>query len=207
MTGESNRADELLDAALEEFIENGYAETGVREITSRVGVSHGTLYNYFDSRRHLLSVLLDREYARFTKVLDDGGASMVRPCTGESLRETMNIVTAKLIRVAHDRPMTLSFMLIDAPGVDRKLLREATDHFRRAGVLASTIMSAAVEDGVADPELDIEYAGQVWVSYIMSVVGPVVISGRELDDVETTSEIVVDLLLNGSPNGVDSLRG
>ena len=47
--GKQSRREELLDAALAECVENGYAATGVKEITARAAVSHGTFYNYFDN--------------------------------------------------------------------------------------------------------------------------------------------------------------
>ena len=52
------RRDGLLDAALEVFLERGYAGASVREIAHRAGVTEGLIYHYFSSKRELLLVLL-----------------------------------------------------------------------------------------------------------------------------------------------------
>ena len=43
------RPDEVLDAALDLFIEKGFAETRVEDIAKRAGLSKGAVYLYFPS--------------------------------------------------------------------------------------------------------------------------------------------------------------
>ncbi len=47
------RPSELLDAALELFVEKGFAATHVEEIAKLAGVSKGTLFLYFTSKEEL----------------------------------------------------------------------------------------------------------------------------------------------------------
>ena len=54
------RKDEVLDAALELFIQNGYAATRVEDIATRAGISKGTVYLYFASKEALMEGLIDR---------------------------------------------------------------------------------------------------------------------------------------------------
>jgi len=48
-----DRPQELLGAALELFVERGYAATRLEDVAARAGVSKGTLYLYFDSKESL----------------------------------------------------------------------------------------------------------------------------------------------------------
>ena len=48
------RPQELLDAALELFVERGFAATRSEDVAMRAGVSKGTLYLYFSSKEDLL---------------------------------------------------------------------------------------------------------------------------------------------------------
>jgi len=48
------RPQELLDAALDLFVEKGFAATRSEEVASRAGVSKGTLYLYYPSKEDLL---------------------------------------------------------------------------------------------------------------------------------------------------------
>ncbi|HEY9398086.1 MAG TPA: helix-turn-helix domain-containing protein, partial [Burkholderiales bacterium] len=45
-----SRPQELAAAALELFVERGFAATRLEDIAARAGVSKGTLYLYFDSK-------------------------------------------------------------------------------------------------------------------------------------------------------------
>lgn len=52
------RPGELLDAALDLFVERGYAATKVEDVASRAGVSKGTLFLYFLSKEELLKAVV-----------------------------------------------------------------------------------------------------------------------------------------------------
>lgn len=52
------RPQELLDAALELFIEKGFAATRSEEVAARAGVSKGTLYLYFPSKEELFKAVV-----------------------------------------------------------------------------------------------------------------------------------------------------
>ena len=62
------RPGELLDAALELFVEKGYAATRVEEVAQRAGVSKGTLFLYFSSKQELFkAVVRENISGRFTE--------------------------------------------------------------------------------------------------------------------------------------------
>ena len=52
------RPQELTAAALELFVEKGFAATRLDEIAARAGVSKGTLYLYFDSKEELFKAVI-----------------------------------------------------------------------------------------------------------------------------------------------------
>lgn len=52
------RPQELLDAALELFVEKGFAATRSEEVAIRAGVSKGTLYLYFPSKEDLFKAVV-----------------------------------------------------------------------------------------------------------------------------------------------------
>jgi AcrR family transcriptional regulator len=54
------RPDEVLDAALELFIEKGFAATRVEDIARRAGLSKGAVYLYFPSKEAVLEGLVRR---------------------------------------------------------------------------------------------------------------------------------------------------
>jgi len=52
------RPQELLDAALDLFVEKGFAATRSEEVAARAGVSKGTLYLYYPSKEELLKEVI-----------------------------------------------------------------------------------------------------------------------------------------------------
>jgi TetR/AcrR family transcriptional regulator len=52
------RPSELLDAALELFVEKGFAATRAEEVAQRAGVSKGTLYLYYPSKEELFKAVI-----------------------------------------------------------------------------------------------------------------------------------------------------
>jgi AcrR family transcriptional regulator len=52
------RPQELLDAALELFVEKGFAATRSEEVAHRAGVSKGTLYLYYPSKEELFKAVV-----------------------------------------------------------------------------------------------------------------------------------------------------
>ncbi len=52
------RPGELLDAALDLFVEKGFAATRVEEVAARAGVSKGTLFLYFPSKEELFKAVV-----------------------------------------------------------------------------------------------------------------------------------------------------
>lgn len=53
-----SRPSELVAAALDLFVERGYAATRLDEVAARAGVSKGTLYLYFDSKEDLFKAVV-----------------------------------------------------------------------------------------------------------------------------------------------------
>ena len=74
------RPQELLDAALDLFVEKGFAATRSEEVALRAGVSKGTLYLYYPSKEELLKEVIRHHMVnRITE-----GASIVSEFEGST---------------------------------------------------------------------------------------------------------------------------
>lgn len=66
------RPGELLEAALDLFVEKGFAATRVDEVAARAGVSKGTLFLYFPSKEELFKAVVRENIAgRFAEWNDE----------------------------------------------------------------------------------------------------------------------------------------
>jgi AcrR family transcriptional regulator len=78
------RPQELLDAALELFVEKGFAATRSEEVAARAGVSKGTLYLYFPSKEELFKAVVRQRLSAFI-------------AEGQQLADTFEGSTAELM--------------------------------------------------------------------------------------------------------------
>ncbi|WP_053220300.1 TetR/AcrR family transcriptional regulator [Virgibacillus senegalensis] len=56
----NNRKKQVVDSALQLFIEKGIEQTSLQDILKRAGISKGTFYNYFTSKNECVLVILER---------------------------------------------------------------------------------------------------------------------------------------------------
>jgi TetR/AcrR family transcriptional regulator len=101
------RPAELLEAALDLFVEKGFTATRAEEVAARAGVSKGTLFRYFPSKEQLLNAVVRENIASHFAVWNDelkgfeGSASeLIRSCFRvwwERIGKTRSAGVTKLI--------------------------------------------------------------------------------------------------------------
>jgi AcrR family transcriptional regulator len=157
------RPGELLDAALDLFVEKGFAATRSEEVAARAGVSKGTLFLYFPSKEELFkAVIRENLSGRFAEwneefeTFDGSTADMVRYCMRvwwERIGATRaSGITKLIISEARNFPDIAAFY-------QQEVIRPGTDLVRRI-----------LQRGVARGEfrdIDVEYT-------VFSIVAPMI---------------------------------
>ncbi len=157
------RPGELLDAALDLFVEKGFAATRAEEVAARAGVSKGTLFLYFPSKEELFkAVVRDNISGRFAQwegeflAFEGSTADMVRYCMRvwwERLGATRASGITKLIMSeARNFPEIAAFY-------QQEVIRPANELIRR-------ILQRGVDRGEFRA-LDIDYA-------VFSIIAPMI---------------------------------
>jgi AcrR family transcriptional regulator len=101
------RPSELLDAALELFVEKGFAATRSEEVAARAGVSKGTLYLYFPSKEELLKAVI-----RHTLMADIArGAERIAQEDGPTGQLLVELMTDWWVTV-YESPSSAIFKLV-----------------------------------------------------------------------------------------------
>ncbi|MFQ6677513.1 MAG: TetR/AcrR family transcriptional regulator [Fidelibacterota bacterium] len=54
---------QIIRAALDQFIQNGYRDTSIQMIAVSAGISKGLVYNYFDSKEAILKAVLENSFS------------------------------------------------------------------------------------------------------------------------------------------------
>ena len=101
---ESEKAEAILGAALELFVERGFHGTSVPSVAERAGVAAGTIYHYFASKEALVNAL----YKRWKAVI---GQQVVEAFPASApMREQFRSVWTRMAEFAVAHPKELAFL-------------------------------------------------------------------------------------------------
>jgi AcrR family transcriptional regulator len=189
------RRIQLLDAALETFVDRGYSHVGVAEIVNRIGCSHGTFYNYFDNKRDALDAVLSRELAELVAVAE---LHRPRPRTKDEFVVGLGELVGRLLEYANDRPHVLTFLAMEAPGIDAAAMETLAGSYAQLGHLCGQYLRHGIEDGYLRDDLDIEVAGEAVLSCLMGAVLPIILDNSVMVDIDTTAATVVEFVCYGT---------
>jgi AcrR family transcriptional regulator len=101
------RPQELLDAALQLFVERGFAATRMEEVAALAGVSKGTLYLYYASKEDLLKAVIRERLSHEI----EAGAAIVAGHDGTNADLLRELFVHWWLRV-YDSPASGVFKLI-----------------------------------------------------------------------------------------------
>ncbi len=192
------RPGELLDAALDLFVEKGFAATRSEEVAARAGVSKGTLFLYFPSKEELFKAVVREnisgrfsEWVREFEEFEGTTPEMVRYCLRvwwERLGATRaSGITKLMISEARNFPELAAFY-------QQEVIRPANELIKR-------ILERGVARGEFRP-MDIEYttfslvAPMVFLIMMKHSLGACVPQEMPLDPLRYV-EAQLDTLLNG----------
>ena len=73
------REQQMLDAAVEVFSENGYHDASMDAIAATAGISKPMIYLYYGSKDELFAACINREGLRFVEAITPAGDPTLRP--------------------------------------------------------------------------------------------------------------------------------
>jgi AcrR family transcriptional regulator len=146
--GRSERRQQILTAARDEFAKRGYHQTTIDDIVATAGVARGTFYLYFEDKRAVFSDLIDRFAAQLAMTI-------VRITTDDPTDDVATQVRENIRRIIGtclgDRAMT-KILFSDAVGVDPAFDRKLMNFYdSMVGLLTESLRDgqtlAVVSDG------------------------------------------------------------
>jgi AcrR family transcriptional regulator len=157
------RPDEVLDAALDLFIENGFAATRVDDIARRAGLSKGAVYLYFPSKVAIMEGLVRRAIVPITV---SAGEALSR-FAGDP-RDALTMLFGMLQQRLRDpRVLAIPKLMLREVGAFPELAAMYRREVLERGMpILAAVVRRGVDSGVfrpVDPELAVR-----------SVLGPVV---------------------------------
>ncbi|WP_170560806.1 TetR/AcrR family transcriptional regulator [Ruegeria atlantica] len=191
-TPNASKHAQIIEAAVVEFQEKGFAAASMDRISAQAEVSKRTLYKYFESKENLFRSIVLELSNRFAAVRD------VRYEKGRDIREQLTDLAW-----AEGRVLMLPEVMAMARMVISETLRNPDLAAAAQGKLDKTaIFIEMLKDAAEDGQLRIEnpeQAGQEFIGLIKSrAFWPMVFTGNVLNEAEMTATIEssVDMILS-----------
>jgi AcrR family transcriptional regulator len=192
------RPGELLDAALELFVEKGFAATRAEEVAARAGVSKGTLFLYFPSKEELFkAVVRENISGRFAEwneefeTFEGSTADMVRYCMNiwwERIGATRaSGITKLIISEARNFPDIAAFYTKEVIEPGTQLMRRILQRGADSGEFHIADLDYAVYSIISP---------MIWLIMMKHSLGACVPMDQPLDP-KRYLQSQVDILLNG----------
>jgi len=160
------RPGEIVAAALEVFVERGFAATNLADVARRAGVTKGTVYLYFESKEVLFKAVV-RE--TIVPVIAKG-EELARSFTG-SARELLERLVREYWRLVGETALA---------GIPKLMLAEAATfpeltrfYYEEVVTRGHRLMAGVIERGIANGEfrpVDVALAAKLAMSPLMHAV-------------------------------------
>jgi AcrR family transcriptional regulator len=189
------RPDEILEAALQEFVERGFEAARMEDIARRAGLSKAGVYLYFESKDALLKALIEsRMTPLIQEALSSGMANaadpkmalkMIATVIATRLRDPKNFAVPKLV-------ISLSARF---PEIADFYRTHVVEHARRA---LESLMTAGIAQGVFR-KVDPKAAARAFIGPILfEALWAHILRGESaLDDPAVLASTHLDILLEG----------
>ncbi|WP_170770365.1 TetR/AcrR family transcriptional regulator [Ruegeria lacuscaerulensis] len=174
---------QIIEAAVAEFQEKGFAAASMDRVSARAEVSKRTLYKYFESKENLFRSIVVELSNRFAGVLD------IRYEKGRDIREQLTELAWAEGRILMlPEVMAMSRMVISEVLRSPELAAAAQGKLDKTSVFIRMLRDAS-EDGqlqIDDPDA----AGQEFIGLIKArAFWPMVFTGSVLSEAEMTDTI------------------
>ena len=196
------RPSELIAAALDLFVDRGFAATRLDDVAARTGVSKGTLYLYFESKEALFKAVIEDAIVPLLAAAEDEIASY----QGDSVDLLRRLLFGWWEQIGATRLAGVPKLLI----AEARNFPEVAQYYHdaviaRARGLLRTLLQRGIERGEFRP-LDLETAIDVIYAPLMMLVvwrSSLCFCAKETDPA-TYLKTHFDLLVQGlcQPNGL-----
>lgn len=182
--------------ALEVFVEQGYQATSVSDLTTRLGVSHGTFYRYFDGKRDILDEVVDAGVEQFMAAtgLDEIPGDIV---SVDDLLAQVRALAERVLELVEAEPELARLIVLEATSVDEEMTLRLMGLMDLFAGLAAPYFERAAAAGVLRPGVEADVVGDALVGMLLP--GLVLAFRGELDDAARDRQIeaLVALIRDG----------
>jgi AcrR family transcriptional regulator len=178
----------ILKTAEEVFIANGYFDTSIDEIASRVGIGKGTVYLHFPSKEDLVVAILTRDMQAFLQAVDDAVSASSSLTASEKLKSILHFMYTGF----YSKRARLLSSIYHSPDLQRFFMQKKESMRELWSQLAARIR-AVLEEGKATGEFDKDIPTSVMLNAFFCLQSPrtyeVLVVGEQMSPEELVKHL------------------
>ncbi len=191
----AERPGEILDAAFEEFVRNGYAATRLEDVAKLAGVTKGTIYFYFETKERVFDEMIRHVSRPVFAELN----SFVTTLEGPFRARLRALIGFLYGRVARDRVSreTLRFLIAEGGRFPDLVERQYQEFMEPFVERLREVVEAGIAAGEFRATLAINFPEVIFSPAILLDVWWLLFDERRKIDIDAFVDAHFDLLMNG----------
>lgn len=178
----------ILDAAREQFVNQGYRDVSMRGIAKQLGYSPGSLYYHFREKDDLFSAMTVEDFHRLDSLLEEVVSTSPNPG-----RERLELIFLSFIRFGLENKRSFELMfLIQEPGLESYTSQAKMASYEKFFNAVKESLQVINADRTEDVHL-------IWVLFLSlhGFVSFYIQSPQTYEDIAKLADVHVQLLLRG----------
>lgn len=188
----AQRVGDIEAAAREVFSRCGYAGASIEEIAAEAGVAEGTIYKFFDSKRHLVLHVIERWYDEMLAQLEQG----LRGISGT--RNKIRFIVWHHLSSLQDNKELARLCANEVRNSGDTYQTELRDLNRRYTHVFLEVCREGIANGELRPDMPLTVVRALTYGGMEYQIAPVLygpVSSDAKIDVDTVAELIVDILM------------
>jgi len=178
----------ILKTAEEVFIANGYFDTSIDEIASRVGIGKGTVYLHFPSKEDLVVAILTRDMQTFLQAVDNAVSTPSSLTASEKLKAMLHF----MYNGFYSKRARLLSSIYHSPDLQRFFMQKKESMRELWDQLAARIR-AVLEEGKVAGEFDSNIPTSVMLNAFFCLQSPRTYEALVVGEQMSSDELVKHL--------------
>lgn len=187
---------DIVEAAFLEFSNRGYHQTAISDIAQRLGIGHGTFYRHFENKRDILQHVISDTIQKIMALLTGENAPQAFNNI-EEYREQCQRISERLRTFAHENPLTLKLLLLEATSIDANMTKFVQNLMQMGGVLTAHYLKHGVELHIFRADLDCENTGHNIIGMITNGALRFLANPNDVEGLQKYGDSMIDLIVAG----------
>ncbi len=181
----ADRSEQILQAAIDVFSEQGFERATTRAIAKRAGVAEGTIFNYFPTKRDILISILKQRVLDTIPPLDTNGNAV----------DVMEMLLANRLRMWKEHAGIMNVMVFEAV-FDEQFRKLFHDNVFKVGISRVEGYIQAMQKGGLLADADCKMISRMMLGIVLGF-GLMNIVAGEAGEPEELAHKLTELVYNG----------